>query len=412
MIYDALIIGGGPAGATAAWFLARAGWSVALVEKATFPRRKVCGEFISATTLPLLHTLGLAETWHDLAGPPVHEVGLYAGKYTLTAPMPVTKTTGPNRGRALGREHLDDLLLNNARTAGVDILQPAHATGLAHQDGIFHCRMASSVQTPIPELQARVIIAAHGSWERGNLPTQAPKQKPAARDLFAFKAHFSQSELPPGLMPLLAFPGGYGGMVHSDHGRVSLSCCIRHDLLRHLRAHGHQAAGEIVLAHVMEHCDGVCRALAHAGRDGTWLSSGPIRPGIRTLHHDGIFAVGNTAGEAHPVVAEGISMAMQGAGLLAGILIARRTQVLGGDTATAGHVYEDAWRRHFTPRLRHAACFAHLAMRPAATRIVLPLFQRVPALLTLGASLSGKTTNTGGGQLQSLHLLKPGSVPE
>ena len=391
MIQDALIIGGGPAGATAAWFLARAGWSVALVEKASFPRRKVCGEFISATTLPLLHTLGLGETYLDRAGPPVREVGLYAGKHTLIAPMPTQKSSN-NWGRALGRELLDTLLLNNARTAGVNILQPCHATELARQDGIFICRIESAGKNPAREVQARVVVAAHGSWERGSLPTQTPKPKPQPRDLLAFKAHFIQTELPPGLMPLLAFPGGYGGMVHTNHGRMSLSCCIRRDMLMRLRAREHQGAGEIVLAHIMEHCDGVCHALAHAQRDGAWLSSGPIRPGIRTLHHEGIFAVGNTAGEAHPVVAEGISMAMQGAWLLAKLLIARRQEILSGDTEQTGHDYAQAWRRHFAPRLRHAALFAHLAMRPAATQILLPLFQHIPGLLTLCAQFSGKTT--------------------
>jgi flavin-dependent dehydrogenase len=58
MNYDALVIGGGPAGATTALLLARAGWSVALVERKAFPRRKVCGEFISATSEPLLRDLG------------------------------------------------------------------------------------------------------------------------------------------------------------------------------------------------------------------------------------------------------------------------------------------------------------------------------------------------------------------
>ena len=69
MIYDALVIGGGPAGGTSALLLARAGWSVAVVEKAEFPRRKVCGEFISATTLPLLDELGLADAFLKSAGP-------------------------------------------------------------------------------------------------------------------------------------------------------------------------------------------------------------------------------------------------------------------------------------------------------------------------------------------------------
>src|SRR6266508_2219200 len=106
MTFDAVVIGGGPAGATAALMLARAGWSVAVVEKAAFPRRKVCGEFISATTLPLLHELGVADSFLAAAGPPVRRVGFFAGEAIVASPMPETK--GNERwGRALGREYLD-----------------------------------------------------------------------------------------------------------------------------------------------------------------------------------------------------------------------------------------------------------------------------------------------------------------
>jgi flavin-dependent dehydrogenase len=135
------------------------------------------------------------------------------------------------------------------------------------------------------------------------------------------------------------------------------------------------------------------QALESAKADGPWLSAGPIRPGIRSLYKDGIFAVGNTAGEAHPVVAEGISMAMQGAWLLSEFLIAGRMQVQRGSASLIGRAYTRAWRRHFRPRLRSAAVFAHLAMRPYATKALLPLFKRVPDLLTVCTRLSGKTTN-------------------
>ena len=53
-VFDVVIVGAGPAGCTAAIQLARAGWSVALIERQRFPRRKVCGECIAASNLPLL----------------------------------------------------------------------------------------------------------------------------------------------------------------------------------------------------------------------------------------------------------------------------------------------------------------------------------------------------------------------
>src|SRR5258707_5902616 len=78
MRYDAIVIGAGPAGSTVALLLARAGWSTAIVEKSEFPRRKVCGEFISATSMPLLHELGVLNDFLRQAGPEVRRGGPFA----------------------------------------------------------------------------------------------------------------------------------------------------------------------------------------------------------------------------------------------------------------------------------------------------------------------------------------------
>ena len=304
--YDAMVIGSGPAGATAALMLARAGWSVALVEKTPFPRRKVCGEFISATTLPLLHELGLTGAYLALAGPQVRKVGLYAGNTMLTADMPRPRDAAESCGRALGRERFDALLLNAAVAAGAELWQPWKLTDLESAADGFVGTAVSRDKREAVKLQARIVIAAHGSWEHGMLPTQIPGAPPRASDLFAFKAHFLDCSLPAELMPLLAFPGGYGGMVHSDSGRTSLSCCIRRDYLARCRRLWPKIiAAEAVIAHIRTSCRGVDAALAGATCDGMWLSAGPLRPGIRTIRRDGIFAVGNAAGEAHPIVAEG-----------------------------------------------------------------------------------------------------------
>ena len=390
MKYDALIVGAGPAGGTAALLLAKAGWSVALVEKSKFPRRKVCGEFISATSFPLFYELGIARPFFELAGPEVREVGLFTGETVLTSAMPCPKNPDHLRGRALGREHLDTLLLNGAAAAGADVWQPCSVIKLQRGTEYFICNVAT--QRTIKELQARVVIAAHGSWERGALATQTVSRSRHESDLFAFKAHFHNCDLPRGMMPLLIFPGGYGGMVRTDSDRVSLSCCIRRDYLKGLRRRfSNMKAAEGVLKHIEVHCCGAHEALARGQLDNAWSAAGPIHPGIRKRYLQGIFLLGNAAGEAHPIVAEGISMAMQSAWMLCEHLIGWEREALRGNgLETVGRQYSSAWHAAFAPRIRAAALFAHLAMCPASPAMLVPLLKLFPGILTWGAKLSGK----------------------
>src|SRR5262245_52709731 len=102
MNFDAIIVGGGPAGSTAALLLARAGWSVAVIERSEFPRGKVCGEFLSASNFPLLHDLGLIGEFLNSAGPAVTRIGLFAGNDVISAAMPRLRGAGDGWGHALG----------------------------------------------------------------------------------------------------------------------------------------------------------------------------------------------------------------------------------------------------------------------------------------------------------------------
>ena len=390
-VHDAIIIGGGPAGSTAALLLARAGWSVALLERKVFPRRKVCGEYLSATNLPLFDHLGIGARFRALAGPPVKRVGLFAGDTIAQSKLPPLSSRDPEWGRALAREHLDTWLGDQARAEGVEVCQPWTVDELADEGAVYACEARSMETDALETIRAPIVIAAHGSWEPGRLPTQAARQPGLPADLLAFKAHFRDSELPEGLMPLLAFPGGYGGMVHCGDGLVSLSCCVRRDQLARLRAGQAGDASDAVLAHIQASCLGVRKALTAATRDGPWLAAGPIRPGVRLNSFGGVFPIGNAAGESHPVIAEGISMAMQSAWILCRLLIDwRRQSGTRPALALVARRYAKSWREAFLPRLNTSRVLAEWAMRPALVASVLPFIWSCPTMMTWIARLSGK----------------------
>lgn len=396
--FDAIVIGAGPAGSTAAIRLAQAGWSVALIEKQRFPRRKVCGECVSASNLPLLEALGVVPSFSALAGPVLKRVVLMLGEAAVCADLPAYADDRYPWGRALGREHLDALLLERANEAGATLLQPWAVRAVRGQAGRYECAVQDLDAKTQRSLHARVVIDAHGSWEPGLADAHAGQGKPGESDLFAFKANFAHAALEPGVLPVLAFRGGYGGMVQADRELLTLACCIRRDRLSACRKHvPGQAAGEAVQAYLQRECRGVREALVNATRVGKWLSVGPIHPGVRMPRGGGrFFLVGNAAGEAHPIIGEGMSMAMQAAWLACdrllsepGILSDARLQV------QALKDYAKAWHAHFARRLHVAAGCAHLAMRPAAAHLLMPALLRWPGAVTRAACWSGKVSAPG-----------------
>jgi menaquinone-9 beta-reductase len=186
-------------------------------------------------------------------------------------------------------------------------------------------------------------------------------------------------------------------MVLAEHGLTTVACCIRADQLALYRARAAaRTAGAVVEAYLQDQCPAVREALQPAVRIGPWLAAGPIRPGVRLDPGDPpVFRVGNAAGEAHPIIGEGISMALQSAWLLCNQLLqypgvldcngrARRLQ-----RRIQGR-YTNEWQSQFGVRLRLASVFAHCAMHPALWTPGLALLHRAPELLTRAARWSGK----------------------
>jgi flavin-dependent dehydrogenase len=390
--YDAIVVGAGPGGSTAAILLAAAGWSVALVEKQAFPRRKVCGACVGAGNLPLLASLGIANEFAGAAGPELREVALYCNDRVMQAPLPAMRYSAHPWGRAFGREQFDVMLLERARRSGATVWQPCSVRRINGQVGAFACQVETRPGLDRHVLRAPVLLMANGSWERD--PGDARPIVRRAGDLLAFKATFTRASLPPGVLPVISFEGGYGGLVIAENGLLILAGCIRRDVLKACRtlAPG-QAAGEAFELHLRRNTGALRDVLRGARREGPWLGSGPLQPGIRSpwRSSDGRLMVGNAVAEAHPIIGEGISMAMQSAWLLCTRLIdAGRAGGSALALRRASIDYAHQWKRTFAPRVHWAAVLAHLAMNPVLVPALWPIVGHAPGVLTRIARAVGK----------------------
>ena len=156
MINDVLIVGAGPAGSVAATILARAGARVRLVDRATFPRDKLCGDTVNPGTLAILRRLEMAAS--------IDQGGLRVDGMRLTGEHGVAIEGRYPRGlcgRAITRRDLDWALLQQAIDAGAQF-DPGVAVRRAVVDGRRIAGVAIGRNGSEHELRACVTIAADG----------------------------------------------------------------------------------------------------------------------------------------------------------------------------------------------------------------------------------------------------------
>ncbi len=164
--WDVLVVGGGPSGSAAAYWLARAGHRVLVVEKKTFPRDKTCGDGLTPRAVFQLEEMGLAPEltrFHRYEG-----LRAVAHGRTIEMPWP-THSVFPSHGYVVRRSELDTLVALNAVDAGATLWQGCEAVAPLVRDGLVvgaTVRRKGSGGTGVEEVEARYVVIADGANSR------------------------------------------------------------------------------------------------------------------------------------------------------------------------------------------------------------------------------------------------------
>jgi flavin-dependent dehydrogenase len=305
--YDAIIIGGGPAGSSAAITLARHGISVLVLEEKRMPREKLCGEFVTPECFPTLKRLGVMDRMLAAGAQKITRLSLIVAS-GRSVEAPVSGMSDESAwAMSLSRARFDQVLFERAREVGAACLE-----GVAVKECLFEngsprgVRAMSLADGKTVEYESPLVIDASGRNSRLML---GRKERIAGRRgsrLYALKAHLRGVEGIAEQVELYFFPQGYGGLSLVEGGLVNLCFIANERTFR--RASGD--AAKIVEQTVMKNSLARER-LRGADVVGKWHSVGPLMFGRRRLSQNGIIAIGDASGMIDPFTGTGIQMALR-----------------------------------------------------------------------------------------------------
>ena len=366
-MYDAVIVGGGPAGTNAAITLAQCNQRVLLLEAERYPRHKVCGEFLSPECMTLFGKTDFLETLRSLKPVPIRTV-------RLTAPSGVEwRSKFPASAFGISRYTLDAALAAYASEQGVEVCEGMRVTDISGdlRDGFTVTgRTTQGVQT----FRGRSVIAAHG--KRSNLDRALGRAfLKQAQPYIGLKRHFAGPTLP-GHIDLHIFGGGYCGMSHVEGGATNVCLLVRQDVFQ-------QAAGgkdvEQFIGWTGEQNPQLGAWLAQSTPlMPEWLSIGQVPFVPKTLLEGDVLMAGDAAGMIAPLAGDGMAMALHSGKLAAESL----ALFLEGrqDAETVKGLFSRRWRRTFGRRMQLGRALQAIMLRPALLTPGLRLLNLLPAL--------------------------------
>lgn len=292
-----IIIGGGLAGLSLSIILARAGIPVVVLEKETYPRQKVCGEYIAMESYDFLLKLGL----------PLSEMKLpIIDTFSLTFPKNKKATCPlPDGGFGISRFTLDRMLADIAVGEGVELITSERVTEIDESHNTVTTQKNNTYT-------GKLVVGAFG---RVSGLDKTLNRKQSGTSYIGVKYHV-KADLPENLIEIHAFPGGYCGISKVDQDKYCLCYLVKSEALK-------QAGGSVdqLENEVLGQNDSLKSYFSDFEKVSERVTTSQFSFSYEQSCQENLLFAGDAAGFIPPVTGNGMSLAFRSAMILSRSLI-------------------------------------------------------------------------------------------
>lgn len=356
---EVIIIGGGLAGLTAGIHLSKVGIKVKIIEKNSFPKHKVCGEYISNEILPYLNWLGI--TISDLAPSNITKLQFSSvnGK--------IIETDLPLGGFGISRFVLDEFLYKKAIHNGCEVIQETV------ENIVFDKNEFTITTSNNTILQSEIVVGAFG--KRSNIDQKLNRNFIQLKSPWlAVKAHY-RGYFPNDLVGLYNFKGGYCGVSKVENDIINICYLADYKTFQQFK-NIDEYQNEVVLKNpflklIFEKCTIIFEKP---------LTISQISFGKKKAVENHVLMIGDTAGLIHPLCGNGMAMAIHGAKIISELIEKYfNNEIQSREELERKYIQE--WNFNFGKRLNTGRILASILQKTILTKSVMPLLGFFPFLL-------------------------------